>query len=146
MLSVMIAIVSKEFENVLDKGGRPYILHCYRVMGGVDQNDPELMQIAFGHDLVEDTDWTIDMLRQEGFSERVCDGIRRLTHDSDVPYMDYIKTEIAPSKDAKSVKKSDLRDNSKITRLKSLREKDFARIQKYHTAYAYLMDGMEEPI
>src|SRR6056297_1059977 len=105
MLSKMIAIVSKEFEGKLDKGGRPYVTHCIRVMDGVDQSDPELMQIAMGHDLVEDTDWTYDMLRKEGFSERVIEGIMRLTHDPDMDYMKYIRIQIAPSADAKAVKK-----------------------------------------
>lgn len=145
MLSKMIAVVSKEFVNVLDKGGRPYITHCIRVMDGVNQNDPELKQIAMGHDLVEDTRWTFDMLREEGFSERVISGIKALTHPEGMDYMEYIRIQIAPSKDAKEVKKSDLRDNTKVTRLKSLREKDFIRMQKYHTAYEYLKDDFEDP-
>lgn len=152
MLSKMIAIVSVAFEGKLDKGGRPYITHCIRVMDGVDQNDPEQMQIAMGHDLVEDTKhlegdkkWTLERLRAEGFSERVVDGIARLTHDPDMDYMEYIRVQVAPSKDAREVKKSDLRDNTKVTRLKSLREKDFVRMQKYHTAYEFLKDDIENP-
>jgi len=152
MLSKMIAIVSVAFEGKLDKGGRPYTTHCIRVMDGVDQNDPEQMQIAMGHDLIEDTiklegdkKWTIERLRNEGFSERVLDGIKRMTHDPDMEYMEYIRVQIAPSFDAKACKKSDLRDNTKVTRLKSLREKEFIKLQKYHTAYEYLKDNYEDP-
>jgi (p)ppGpp synthase/HD superfamily hydrolase len=147
MLSKMIAIVSEEFNGRLDKGGRPYVTHCIRVMDGVDQNDPEQMQIAMGHDLIEDSEgrWTAQRLREEGFSERVVKAIERLTHDPDMDYMEYIRVQVAPDPDSKAVKKSDLRDNTKVTRLKSLREKDFVRMQKYHTAYAYLSDGIENP-
>lgn len=141
----MISIVSVTFEGRLDKGGRPYTTHCIRVMDGVDQSDPELMQIAMGHDLVEDTYWTYEMLRKEDFSERVIDGIRAMTHDPDMDYMVYIKTQIAPHKDAKPCKKSDLRDNTKVTRLKELTEKNFMKLQTYHTAYTYLKDKYEDP-
>ena len=147
MLSKMITIVSEEFNGRLDKGGRPYILHCIRVMDGVDQNDPELMQIAIGHDLIEDSDgrWTAERLREEGFSERVISGIVAMTHDPEVPYMEYIKTQIVANEDATKCKKSDLRDNTKVTRLKSLRDKDFDNLKKYHKAYSYLMSDQEDP-
>ena len=41
---------------------------------------------------------------------------------------------------AKAVKLRDLEHNSKITRLKGLRKKDFDRLEKYHRAYTYLLD------
>ena len=39
---------------------------------------------------------------------------------------------------AREVKLRDLEHNSKITRLKGLRDKDFARLAKYQKAYEYL--------
>lgn len=141
MLSKMISIVSNAFEGRVDKGGKPYILHCLRVMNNVEQ-EPEVMQIAVGHDLVEDRPdiWSIQKLREQGFSERVLKAIELLTHsDHSIAYMDYIKV-LALNKDAKQVKKADLRDNSDITRLKGLRKKDFDRLEKYNIAYAYLCD------
>ena len=41
---------------------------------------------------------------------------------------------------AKAIKLTDLEHNSKITRLKGLRKKDFDRLEKYHRAYTYLLD------
>lgn len=145
MLDVAIAIAAKAFEGKFDKGGQPYILHCLHVMNQMDQTDHELMSIAVLHDLVEDCrDYTFETLRMLGFSERVVDGIKALTHEDGVPYMDYIKI-IAMNPDAREVKIADLDHNSRILRMKGLRKKDFERLEKYHTAYAYLKDYNEMP-
>ena len=47
---------------------------------------------------------------------------------------------IATDPIAKAVKLCDLEHNTKLTRLKGLRKKDFDRLEKYHRAYTYLMD------
>lgn len=137
MLDKAIAIASKAFEGVYDRGGKPYILHCLHVMTKVDNNDSELMTIAVLHDLLEDTDWTVDKLVAEGFSLRVVMALSLLTHEPDVSYDDYIRR-IATNEDARRVKIEDLKHNSDITRMKGLREKDFKRLEKYHRAYEYL--------
>ena len=50
-----------------DRGGKPYILHPLNVMMRVEKEDEKIVAIL--HDVVEDTDWTFDALRKEGFSE-----------------------------------------------------------------------------
>lgn len=137
MLAKAIAIAANVFENKTDKSGKPYILHCLRVMNDVDQNDSELMQIAILHDVIEDTDITLQYLSSIGFSTRVIVALNLLTHKETDTYEDYIKG-IATNEDAIAVKLSDLKDNSNITRLKGLRKKDFDRIEKYHKAFVYL--------
>ena len=66
LLSTAIAITAKAFEGVLDQGGSQYILHCLRVMHGVNQRDQELMCIAVMHDLLEDTHFTPLQLMKMG--------------------------------------------------------------------------------
>ena len=107
----------------MDKGGKPYILHCLRVMDSVKHLGPEVMQIAVGHDLVEDTDVTLVYLKEQGFSDRVVEAIKLLTHDQAMSYDVYIKR-LSFNDDAKAVKKADLKDNTNISRLKGLRKKD----------------------
>lgn len=137
-LSKAIALASKLFECTLDKSGKPYILHCLRVMNNVNQKDEELMQIAVLHDVTEDTDYTIEDLAKIGFSSRVLSALTLLHHDKDKQdYDSYIKG-ISTNKDATIVKLADLKDNSDITRLKGLRKKDFDRLEKYHKAFVYL--------
>lgn len=138
MLAKAIALASRVFESKTDKAGKPYILHCLRVMNAVDQNDEELMQIAVLHDVIEDSeDIGMAHLLDMGFSERVVRGVGLLTHLKSVSYDDYIKA-IALNEDAKKVKLADLKDNSDITRLKGLRKKDIDRLEKYHRAFVYL--------
>jgi (p)ppGpp synthase/HD superfamily hydrolase len=140
MLSKAISITAVAFEDELDKGGVPYILHCLHVMdivGKKTNKDPELMQIAVMHDLVEDTKWCLTDLESAGFSARVVAGVASMTHDPYETYDEYIAV-IAANPDAKIVKLVDLKHNMDPTRMKGLREKDFARIAKYHLAYATL--------
>lgn len=141
MLATAIKLASDAFVTTIDKGGKPYILHCLRVMNAVDQTDEELMCIAVLHDLIEDKPdkYSFEQLRSfYGFSERVVSTIAVLTHDKDISnYEDYIKA-IAINKDATTVKLADLKDNADITRLKGLRKKDFDRMERYHKAYIYL--------
>lgn len=139
MLSKAISIAAKAFENKKDNGGKPYILHCLRVMHGVDQNDEELMTIAVLHDVPEDfpKEYPLLYFMEQGFSNRVIVALALLNHDKKVPYDDYIEA-IALNEDAIRVKLSDLQDNSNIHRLKDLSKEDFDRIKKYHRSFAYL--------
>jgi guanosine-3',5'-bis(diphosphate) 3'-pyrophosphohydrolase len=138
-LAQAIAIAATAFRFKLDKGGQPYILHCLRVMNGVNQQDPQLMQMAVLHDLIEDCpDWSINQLREKGFSHKVCGVLELLTHEKSVPYADYIE-KLSANPYAVEVKLADLRDNSNITRLKGLEAEDFERLEKYHRAYVTLM-------
>lgn len=145
MLAKAIALASRVFENTVDKGGKPYILHCLWVMNNVRHLGEEAMIIAVLHDVVEDfkiTGITFEHLRKMGFSASVIAGLIILTHDKEnVPYEEYIRLVGAYSdKRIKEIKKKDLEHNSKVTRLKGLRQKDFERLQKYCTAYEYLKD------
>jgi (p)ppGpp synthase/HD superfamily hydrolase len=135
-LALAISITAKAFEEVLDKGGNPYILHCLRVMNNV-QGDECVKCASVMHDLIEDTDWTFEQLTALGFSDKTLGLLHLLTHQRETSYDDYIKA-ISVSKEATEIKIRDLEDNSNITRIKGARKKDFDRIEKYHRAYIYL--------
>ncbi len=137
MLGTAIRIAASVHEKQTDRGGNAYLLHPIRIMLRLRTNDEELMAMAILHDVVEDSTWTLEALRQEGMSDRVLEALECLTHPNDEPYEEYIKR-VATNVDAIKIKLEDLRDNSDITRLKGLRKKDFERIEKYHKAYVYL--------
>ena len=137
MLGTAIRIASQVHEKQLDKGGNPYILHPLKVMGTLHTTDSELMAIAVLHDVIEDSEWTMEMLENEGMSSRVLDALECLTHIDGESYEDYIKR-IATNKDAIRVKLEDLSHNMDLKRLKGLRQKDFERMEKYTRAYAFL--------
>jgi len=134
MLATMLVIVTNAHDGQFDKGGAPYILHPLKVMHYLKSSDEELMCIALGHDVIEDTSVTYKDLRDAGISERVILGIRAMTKQPGQTLEEY-KEQIFASPDAMKVKMADLRHNTDIRRLKGVTEKDIARIAKYNTFY-----------
>lgn len=139
MLGKAIALAAKAHEDQTDRGGHAYILHPLRMMMRLRTSDEELMTITVLHDVIEDTDLMIGMLSSLGYSDRVVAGVDALTRKDSESYDHFIKR-CAANPDAKLVKREDLRDNSDITRLKGLRQKDFERLEKYSRAFIYLSD------
>ena len=134
MLGTMLVIVTNAHSGQFDRGGAPYILHPLKVMHYLKSDDEELMCMALGHDVIEDTATTYRDLREAGISERVIDGIRALTKVPGLTYEEY-KEGVFASEDAMRVKLADLRHNTDIRRLKGVTEKDIARMAKYHLFY-----------
>jgi len=136
-LALAIKIAAEAFVNKTDKGGKPYILHCLRVMQSMPAEDEDLQVIAVLHDIIEDTDTSWKTLLDYEFSERVLVAINTLTHRKHLPYMAYIEN-IATNEDAIIVKMADLVDNSNLLRLKEITQKDMDRVDKYEKAYRFL--------
>ena len=84
-----VDLATRAFFGSRDLDGNPEILHALYVgMQGRNKNE---MIVGFLHDVVEDTDATLEKLAAWGFSEDVISAIDLLTHRKDVPYMDYIR-------------------------------------------------------
>ena len=141
MLGKMLVLATNSHDGQVDKGGKPYIMHCLKVMHYLKSEDEELMCIALGHDLVEDTKVTYHQLNEAGFSERIIQGIYSLTKQRGQTYDEY-KRQVFANKDAMLVKLCDLRHNSDIRRLKGVTEKDVARITKYHQFYLEIKEKL----
>ena len=62
-----------------------------------------------------------------------------LTHDDQVPYMDYVRT-LRSNPIARAVKLADLKHNSDLSRLDKVDEKALRRVEKYHQAMELLMN------
>ena len=137
MLSKAISIAAVAFEGKYDKGGSPYILHCLYVMDKVKRLGDNYAIVAILHDLVEDTKWTIQDLRDLGFNEEILTALDLMTHKDGVSYDDYIKG-ISTNVISTACKRGDLEHNMKASRLKGMRKKDFERLEKYIKAFAYL--------
>lgn len=143
-LNAMLALVASAHKGQFDKAGKPYALHCLQVMYFTAEvygwEDEELLCIALGHDLIEDTDIDYQYL-QEHFGTRVADGIRALSKPicafRAFDYDEY-KAKVKANYDAIRVKMQDLRHNSDITRLKGVTEKDLKRVAKYQIFYQEL--------
>ena len=129
--------------NKNDKGGHSYILHPLRIAMRLRTQDEELMSIAVMHDVVEDTNKTFENLIFDGFSKRIVDALRLLTHQKGVSYEDYIDA-MSGNIDALKIKREDLRDNSDITRLKGVTPKDIERMTKYQRSFVKVEKYIKE--
>ena len=129
--------------NKYDKGGHSYILHPMRIAMRLRTDGEELMSVAILHDTIEDGTVTFTELEEYGFSLRVITAVRLLTHQKGTSYEDYIEA-MKGNRDALLVKLQDLRDNSDITRLKGVTEKDVTRMRKYQKAYLRVNELLKE--
>jgi (p)ppGpp synthase/HD superfamily hydrolase len=119
----------------VDKTGLPYVFHPFHL--AEQMKDEYTTVCALLHDVVEDTDYTLEDLRDMGFPHEVVDALALLTHDPAVPYMDYVKV-IATNPIARKVKMADLRHNSDLSRMDEVDEWAAARTEKYKKALRYL--------
>lgn len=119
----------------VDKSGIPYVFHPFHL--AEQMQTEEATVVALLHDLVEDTDYTIEDLMSMGFSKSITDAISLMTHADDVEYMDYVR-EIKNNPIAKAVKLADLKHNSDLTRLDNVDEKALKRKEKYLKAIKLL--------
>ncbi|MGO4741698.1 HD domain-containing protein [Bosea sp. 2KB_26] len=90
-LARAIEIAAKAHDGQRDKAGEPYIAHPMRLMArflasGQEQN----AIIAALHDVVEDSDWTIEDLRREGFTENVVSAVDALTRRDGEEYITFV--------------------------------------------------------
>ena len=125
----------------LAKSDVPYIFHPFHLAEQM-KTEHEVI-VALLHDVVEDTDVTLEDLAAEGFPRDVLEAVRLLTHDRSVPYMEYI----AGLKDnalAKKVKMADLLHNSDVTRLEGIDEEAGKRLKKYGAALQMLQNEDEK--
>lgn len=118
----------EKHQGQLDKSGIPYVFHPFHL--AEQMSDENTTIVALLHDIIEDTDCTLDFLAEKGFSKEVIDAVALMTHAEGVEYMDYVR-EIAKNPIAKAVKKADLKHNSDLTRLDVVDEKALKRREKY---------------
>ena len=120
-----------------DKNGMPYIYHPVHL--AEQMTDESTVCVALLHDVIEDTDMTLEQLQAEGFTPEIIAALRLMTHDESVPYMDYV-AQIKTNPIAAAVKLADLKHNSDLTRLDHVDEYALARAEKYKKAIAILTD------
>ena len=135
LLELAIKVATKAHEGQLDKGGNPYILHPQAVADSLDSTENKI--VAYLHDVVEDTEITLEDLEKMGFTYRIVNSVRILTKSNDISYDDYLKS-IKKDSNAWRVKMADIKHNMDISRIPEPTAKDFARIEKYKKALAFL--------
>lgn len=144
-----IEIATSAHERQTRFDGSPYIEHPLRVMRTVEiQGHSKRVQIVgVLHDTVEDSDWTFDMLRDEGFGNDVIYPLelltkeepeRPLTDEEKLVRYDLYLQRLSVNACARAVKKADLFDNLDLTGLDNPSKKKIVNIEKYGNALLYL--------
>jgi (p)ppGpp synthase/HD superfamily hydrolase len=138
MLQKALIMAIKAHEGQLDKGGLPYINHP--VYLALQFNNPVEQSVALLHDVLEDSNlYTYDDIKNN-ISSEVADAVLCLTkkkHEEYFKYLDRVKTNVI----ATNVKIKDLSHNMDLSRLSSISEKDYKRIDKYKKALAILQEN-----
>jgi len=130
-----ILIAAQAHLGQRDKAGAAYILHPLRMMMRMESE--AAMIAAVLHDVVEDSDWTLEQLRGEGFSEEILQAVDCLTRRDGETYEEFVARAQANAI-ARQVKIADLEDNMNVKRIGEMTPKDLARIDKYHRAWRAL--------
>ncbi|SHV28159.1 HD domain-containing protein [Mycobacteroides abscessus] len=102
-----------------DKAGEPYIGHVIRVAASVVPQEPIYIAAALLHDVVEDSEVTLDDLAVQGFPIAVVTAVGLLTRQKNVPSEEYYRL-IRNDPIALAVKLSDIADNTDPDRLARL--------------------------
>lgn len=121
----------------VDKAGESYILHPLRLMVQMDTDEKRI--IAVLHDVVEDSDWTFENLKQEGFSDEVIEALRCLTKRDGEDYLDFVRR-ASSNPTARVIKIVDVKDNMDIGRIANPTDKDFERIEKKYKPALKILD------
>lgn len=137
-LTKAIMLAAQYHEGQTDKGGNPYVFHPLRLMLKAYGETEQIVAVL--HDTIEDTDLTLPLLREAGFSETIVEAVDALSRRKKEAYEDFI-LRIKDNPLARRVKVYDLQDNMDLTRIKKRTAKDKERLKKYSRALDVLLGG-----
>lgn len=135
MTKTALKLCFEAHKDQTDKSGLPYVFHPFHL--AEQMPDEKTTVVALLHDVIEDTDYTLDDMKNMGFSDDILSAIALMTHDDGVPYMEYVAL-IKKNPIAKMVKLADLRHNSDMSRLDKVTAHDRKRAEKYKKAIEFL--------
>jgi (p)ppGpp synthase/HD superfamily hydrolase len=122
-------------KDQVDKTGVPYVFHPFHV--AEQMKDEAATIVALLHDVVEDTDYTLEDIAAEGFGQEIVEAVALMTHEDDVPYLDYV-AKLKDNPIAKAVKLADLAHNSDQSRLGEIDDETKQSLEKYKKAISLL--------
>ncbi|GFN32504.1 GTP pyrophosphokinase [Paenibacillus xylaniclasticus] len=133
--AIKIAVLMHEGQT--DKSGRPYILHPLRLMHKATISEDQRI-VAVLHDIVENTSYTLNDLKFDGFSDDIISAIDHLTKRENEAYEDYIDR-LGQNELAKQVKFLEINDNLRGSSLNSVIDLNSNHIQEYRMAAQRLL-------
>lgn len=148
-IHLALTIANSSLFDKKTRDGRPYILHPL-IVGFDNTKSPNKQIIGVLHDVVEDTNWTLDDLRGLGFSKKIITGIDGITKREGEKYLDFIVRCGLAGEYAIDIKLNDLDHNTKKNRSQEIvfSEKNVSKEKVYNISYFYLVaikQGKIEP-
>ncbi|RPJ35331.1 MAG: bifunctional (p)ppGpp synthetase/guanosine-3',5'-bis(diphosphate) 3'-pyrophosphohydrolase [Planctomycetaceae bacterium] len=139
-----IILATNAHRGQKDRNDEPYIMHPVRVMAGLWGDDERMVAVL--HDVVEDTDVTLDDLRKKGYPDHIVAAVDALSKRKDIkePYSHYIQR-VKANPLATKVKIADLRDNANLGRLPTVEAFDLKRLDRYNRALQFLIGRYASP-
>lgn len=123
-----IAFAATKHMGQVDKANAPYILHPLRVMMNVSTIQQKIVAVL--HDVLEDTNTTVDELYELGCDNDIVEAILALTKLKGESRTEAAKRPLQ-NPIARVVKIADITDNMDLSRIHSPTDKDFERIKEY---------------
>lgn len=138
LIEQSLAIALRAYAGKTDKAGCEYILHPLRVMSKMKTTGE--MAAALLHDVIEDSDITVEDLLASGIPPEIVAAVECLTKRTGENYEQFI-ARVKINRIAAAVKIADIEDNINVLRLRELNDSDIARVKKYHAAWNALSSG-----
>lgn len=88
MIQKALEIAQKAHAGQFDKGGNPYIGHPLAVAEMVNTEEEKI--VAFLHDVVEDSAFTLDDIKNLGFTKDIVNAIEAITKRDGETYSSYV--------------------------------------------------------
>ena len=125
-LEKAISIAANKHAGHTDKGGKPLILHCMRVMTSVNTLDEQIVAVL--HDVFETTDTSASYLLGEGFTDAQIAAIESVTRRQGETYIQAAHR-AAVNPIGRVVKLAEVNDNSDISRIQNPTPLDMERVE-----------------
>ena len=133
-LKTALDLARFKHKRQFDKSGDDYIFHP--VMVALECSSVDTKIVALLHDVLEDTDTSIEELYAHGFDRKIIDALKLLTHDDSITYEDYVRRiKESGNQIAIEVKLADLTMNLDTDRLNGQKPPKY---EQYKWAYEYL--------
>lgn len=145
LLKIAEEIATKAHKGQYDKVGVEYINHPRTVASMCDSTETKI--VGWLHDVVEDTDFTLDDLRTAGFPENILEALRCVTKEENYQLDEYY-LRIKKNELARAVKLADLTHNSDLSRIpenvsEEFKNKMIRKHEQYMLYKEYLLSGTE---
>lgn len=117
MLEKAIEVARRALAGQYSSNGEPYISHSLRIMDQMSTETEKMVAVL--HDVLEDSQCSINDLKACGFPREVIECVEQLTRNNDVTYFEYID-DISTNDICSKIKLAEIEDNKDINRVNKL--------------------------